>query len=194
MIRRPPRSTLFPYTTLFRSVIGGLASDQQNAISTSSIATFTSTQVGALGTNITATQIAAVSTAGVAGLPTGTLPTLDTSDLDAISTKFIATLSTGQVSALSSTQVQALTTAQVNALTSKQPPPIATNLSDGQIGAFPFFFLMIRPPPRSTLFPSTPLFRSSTSSIATFPSTQVGALGTNITATQIASVSTAGVA
>src|SRR5258708_18922655 len=25
MIRRPPRSTLFPYTTLFRSVIGGAA-------------------------------------------------------------------------------------------------------------------------------------------------------------------------
>src|SRR2546426_9248242 len=25
MIRRPPRSTLFPYTTLFRSVIGGKA-------------------------------------------------------------------------------------------------------------------------------------------------------------------------
>src|SRR5260370_30088869 len=25
MIRRPPRSTLFPYTTLFRSVIPGLA-------------------------------------------------------------------------------------------------------------------------------------------------------------------------
>src|SRR2546422_8634444 len=24
MIRRPPRSTLFPYTTLFRSVFGGL--------------------------------------------------------------------------------------------------------------------------------------------------------------------------
>src|SRR3712207_9562778 len=24
MIRRPPRSTLFPYTTLFRSVIGGM--------------------------------------------------------------------------------------------------------------------------------------------------------------------------
>src|SRR3712207_8663550 len=29
MIRRPPRSTLFPYTTLFRSAIaGGLARDQ----------------------------------------------------------------------------------------------------------------------------------------------------------------------
>src|SRR2546426_7155096 len=25
MIRRPPRSTLFPYTTLFRSVVAGLA-------------------------------------------------------------------------------------------------------------------------------------------------------------------------
>src|SRR2546426_6033016 len=24
MIRRPPRSTLFPYTTLFRSLVGGL--------------------------------------------------------------------------------------------------------------------------------------------------------------------------
>src|SRR5256886_10691270 len=28
MIRRPPRSTLFPYTTLFRSKWGGLASIQ----------------------------------------------------------------------------------------------------------------------------------------------------------------------
>src|SRR5437899_3953898 len=24
MIRRPPRSTLFPYTTLFRSIVGGM--------------------------------------------------------------------------------------------------------------------------------------------------------------------------
>src|SRR2546430_3938263 len=29
MIRRPPRSTLFPYTTLFRSLIGSFASDIQ---------------------------------------------------------------------------------------------------------------------------------------------------------------------
>src|SRR3712207_7066631 len=27
MIRRPPRSTLFPYTTLFRSICGGRAND-----------------------------------------------------------------------------------------------------------------------------------------------------------------------
>src|SRR5256885_9409249 len=29
MIRRPPRSTLFPYTTLFRSLLGGRAAAQQ---------------------------------------------------------------------------------------------------------------------------------------------------------------------
>src|SRR5438270_9650323 len=29
MIRRPPRSTLFPYTTLFRSVVGPLPLGQQ---------------------------------------------------------------------------------------------------------------------------------------------------------------------
>src|SRR2546430_7711148 len=28
MIRRPPRSTLFPYTTLFRSVVAGLEAHQ----------------------------------------------------------------------------------------------------------------------------------------------------------------------
>src|SRR5260221_4630663 len=27
MIRRPPRSTLFPYTTLFRSILGGVGVD-----------------------------------------------------------------------------------------------------------------------------------------------------------------------
>src|SRR5215204_6306099 len=31
MIRRPPRSTLFPYTTLFRSAVGQLAGDQGDA-------------------------------------------------------------------------------------------------------------------------------------------------------------------
>src|SRR5687767_15612385 len=29
MIRRPPRSTLFPYTTLFRSIIGGSQGEQE---------------------------------------------------------------------------------------------------------------------------------------------------------------------
>src|SRR5256885_12225408 len=33
MIRRPPRSTLFPYTTLFRSPAGGRLAAQQSALS-----------------------------------------------------------------------------------------------------------------------------------------------------------------
>src|SRR3712207_7519520 len=32
MIRRPPRSTLFPYTTLFRSVLGHLALERLDAV------------------------------------------------------------------------------------------------------------------------------------------------------------------
>src|SRR5260370_29895974 len=32
MIRRPPRSTLFPYTTLFRSHIGATAKDISNVV------------------------------------------------------------------------------------------------------------------------------------------------------------------
>src|SRR2546425_8137714 len=31
MIRRPPRSTLFPYTTLFRSIVGTLYLDAETA-------------------------------------------------------------------------------------------------------------------------------------------------------------------
>src|SRR2546422_4752223 len=32
MIRRPPRSTLFPYTTLFRSHWGGVAIDERHGL------------------------------------------------------------------------------------------------------------------------------------------------------------------
>src|SRR5256885_13301792 len=31
MIRRPPRSTLFPYTTLFRSLLSGVAVDRHHS-------------------------------------------------------------------------------------------------------------------------------------------------------------------
>src|SRR5256885_12975239 len=33
MIRRPPRSTLFPYTTLFRSVVTGVGPDRGEGVS-----------------------------------------------------------------------------------------------------------------------------------------------------------------
>src|SRR5687768_17691497 len=32
MIRRPPRSTLFPYTTLFRSALGGLGLEHRDLV------------------------------------------------------------------------------------------------------------------------------------------------------------------
>src|SRR3712207_8985706 len=35
MIRRPPRSTLFPYTTLFRSCLSGVPDDSSSAASRS---------------------------------------------------------------------------------------------------------------------------------------------------------------
>src|SRR5687768_18020633 len=37
MIRRPPRSTLFPYTTLFRSVTSGLAAGDAFLMSTAAL-------------------------------------------------------------------------------------------------------------------------------------------------------------
>src|SRR2546427_2227865 len=37
MIRRPPRSTLFPYTTLFRSVVSRVPTDDKQVRSESSI-------------------------------------------------------------------------------------------------------------------------------------------------------------
>src|SRR5256885_8460077 len=44
MIRRPPRSTLFPYTTLFRSSAGSLASTVQNHVAPASAARASSTR------------------------------------------------------------------------------------------------------------------------------------------------------
>src|SRR5688572_32346267 len=38
MIRRPPRSTLFPYTTLFRSIVDGLDEDESHVSRQPSIA------------------------------------------------------------------------------------------------------------------------------------------------------------
>src|SRR4051794_41869723 len=50
MIRRPPRSTLFPYTTLFRSVIAmALASVPEADMGKASAVVNTSRQVGAGG-------------------------------------------------------------------------------------------------------------------------------------------------
>src|SRR5256886_16250638 len=55
MIRRPPRSTLFPYTTLFRSVFG-VSLD--------------------LGTRIVVLVLSVITAVGAAGVPGGSLPLL----------------------------------------------------------------------------------------------------------------------
>src|SRR2546430_11255779 len=55
MIRRPPRSTLFPYTTLFRSVFG-VSLD--------------------LGTQVVVLVLSVITAVGAAGVPGGSLPLL----------------------------------------------------------------------------------------------------------------------
>src|SRR3712207_7185078 len=46
MIRRPPRSTLFPYTTLFRSWHQGLAPDQMVALAPGAVPSFPESEQG----------------------------------------------------------------------------------------------------------------------------------------------------
>src|SRR6266481_6060910 len=121
MRRRPPRSTLFPYTTLFRSK------------------------------------------------PTGMCPTGETRLQMALFRSGLDRKSTRLNSSHSSTSYA------VFCLKKKKPivehsKPASTSSVSAQHGSErptseqpaaepPFFFLMIRPPPRSTLFPYTTLFR-----------------------------------
>src|SRR5256886_12949315 len=49
MIRRPPRSTLFPYTTLFRSLVGIMLSIFLAAMESTVVATAMPTVVASLG-------------------------------------------------------------------------------------------------------------------------------------------------
>src|SRR5260370_28696221 len=63
MIRRPPRSTLFPYPTLFRSQIAGARSDQNTFLLDGGDATDSTAGGGQYsGTNFTATPRAVVPT------------------------------------------------------------------------------------------------------------------------------------
>src|SRR5258705_1476854 len=56
MIRRPPRSTLFPYTTLFRSYYVGAIADYGNAIPETNETnnTYNVTQITVTGPDLTA--------------------------------------------------------------------------------------------------------------------------------------------
>src|SRR5258708_16359086 len=57
MIRRPPRSTLFPYTTLFRSNIELNVSSEKAQVSVTGVAGEVRTDSPQLGTHLDAAQI-----------------------------------------------------------------------------------------------------------------------------------------
>src|SRR3989454_232686 len=139
MIRRPPRSTLFPYTTLFRS--------------TDSF-TYKTCDNGTTGSPPVADpKCSGTATVSITVTPVNDAPVANSSE------EHTSELQTPRN--LDSTPLLDIandTDAEGNTLT-------ATKLSDPAHGSVTltanFFFLMIRRPPRSTLFPYTTLFRSN---------------------------------
>src|SRR2546422_816530 len=127
MIRRPPRSTLFPYTTLFRSL-----SPQPKV-----------TVQDQFGNTVTGDS-STVALAIKSGTPTSGIPSsLSCSSQSA--TNGVISFSCCQITTTGSGYQLHATDGTLTAADST---------------AFNFFFLMIRRPPRSTLFPYTTLFRS----------------------------------
>src|SRR3989441_386860 len=132
MIRRPPRSTLFPYTTLFRSSFT-LYSDAGCTVSV-----FTSSA------------------------------TVDHGNGDYSSGPFTATQAGTYHwrasyigGANNNTPGPSISPDPASAGEETKAAPALTTTASGSVAAGGLFFLMIRRPPRSTLFPYTTLFRSS---------------------------------
>src|SRR2546430_8783334 len=135
MIRRPPRSTLFPYKTLFRSP-ADITVDTAPGTCSSNV-TFNATASDNCGTaNVTCAP------ASGSAFPKGTTTVNCTADDG-----------NGNSAACSFT---------VTVKDHENPTITApANLTDVPTDAGKFFFLRIRRPPRSTLFPYTTLFRSN---------------------------------
>src|ERR1035438_10478142 len=135
MNRRPPRSPLFPYTTLFRSVLK---------------------QTGPL----------AVSSANRHGHPSAIRSEEHTSELQSLRHLVCRLLlEKKNHTALAGWGVPAgpelvRSVMRDRGLESCQPRPLRFSLTEADGQEHNFFFLMIRRPPRSTLFPYTTLFRS----------------------------------
>src|SRR2546427_517832 len=139
MIRRPPRSTLFPYTTLFRS-------SGPNATGTISFTVF--------GPN-NATCAAPGTPAGSAPVSgEGPYPSSADPGVLAGAYRWIASYSGDGNNNSFTTQCN---DAGETSTVTKASPTVTTSATAQA------FFLMIRPPPRSTLFPYTTLFRSTIS-------------------------------
>src|SRR2546422_678237 len=228
MIRRPPRSTLFPYTTLFRSAsittatfrlrAAGSTADVPATVTVNAagtLATLTpSSPLGAgdrksvvegksvdLGgrriikkkslwsftTDVPPTVTVQAPAPGATGVPLNT--TVTASFSKAMKTATITTATFRLRPAGSTAYVPATVT--VNAAGT-----LATLTPSSPLGAGTFF-LMIRRPPRSTLFPYTTLFRSLWSFTTDVPPTVTvqapapGATGVPLNTTATASFSKA---
>src|ERR1039457_777171 len=136
MIRRPPRSTLFPYTTLFRSVI-----DDKSATCHLAIELLLRLAVPAdrKSTRLNSSHLV-ISYAVFC---------LKKNKFQEITEALLKILYPNHLRA-----VPSLSVAKFHVDLVQAPPEGGLKLELG------FFFLMIRRPPRSTLFPYTTLFRS----------------------------------
>src|SRR5260370_1052361 len=139
MIRRPPRSTLFPYTTLFRSVTGG--SNPTGSVTFNLYGPGDPTCAGA----VIYTQ-----TVALTGTSASTSPGFTTTAAGTYEWNTSIPHDANHNTPNSPIPASALDIA-------KNSPTLPTTPSAGGLIVF---FLMIRPPPRSTLFPYTTLFRS----------------------------------
>src|SRR5258706_48177 len=156
MIRRPPRSTLFPYTTLFRSntTVQALRTTAQTVSES-----FTYTLRDTAGATASTTLTVTITGANDAPVGEAAAEPQDEASWDA--NACCRADAVGNVLA-NDTDVDA-----------GRPKAVAA-IAGGTVGsALPgtfgsitlnsdcsYFFLMIRRPPRSTLFPYTTLFRS----------------------------------
>src|SRR2546421_374751 len=145
MLRRPPRSTLLPSTTLFRSA-------------TSHAVTVRVTDQGGLTTTQTFTLAVTHKNTPPSSIPVATAGAIACNDANGTVVAQVAGHDPD--------------TAHGDVLTYA--------LTDNAGGRF---FLMIRRPPRSTLFPYTTLFRSATSHAVTVRVTDQGGLTTTQTFT-----------
>src|ERR1044071_32342 len=138
MIRRPPRSTLFPYTTLFRSHVGQRVRDRheqrehvdRQPVVRSEEHTFELQSRVDISYAVFCLKKTTTKTAPGTLSISGAITNWTSPSSDALST----TDSTVKVSSRSK--------------------------ANGEVSTMVIFFLMIRRPPRSTLFPYTTLFRS----------------------------------
>src|SRR2546427_466494 len=189
MIRRPPRSTLFPYTTLFRSTV---------TVLDSAAASVLANDTDAEGNTLTATKLSDPADGSVTLNANGSFGHSHDGSETTTDSFTYKSCDNGTTNGSPDPKCSGVATVSIT-ITPVNDAPVANDdsasvaeggtvtlldrkttrlnsshsqtsydtfsfkkLSDPPHGPLPFiFFLMIRRPPRSTLFPYTTLFRSS---------------------------------